>query len=76
MIVARNAGKPERRLIRAVPFGTAVPFAIVLPAAGQGSFTLGATVINLAFANLKSGTAMAFCTSGQFRFDNLEIATG
>lgn len=76
VLVARNAGKAERRVLRSVPFGTTVPFAMVVPAGGQGSLTLGETVINLSFANLKAGTAVAFCSSGQFRFDNLQILPG
>jgi len=76
VLVARNNGKLERRALRAVPLGGTVPFTIVLPASGQGGrFVLGETAINLSFANLKSGSAMAFCSSGQFRFTGLEVVS-
>lgn len=75
VLVAKNNGKAQRQVLRAVPFGTAVPFSLVLPATGQGRFTLGETTIDLKFAGLKSGTAMAFCSSGQFSFSNLDVGT-
>lgn len=73
VLVARNAGKLDRRLIRSVPLGSAVPFSMVLPATGQGRLVVGETPINVAFGNLKAGNAIVFCTSGQYRFTGLDV---
>lgn len=76
VLIARNNGKLERRALRTVPFGGSVPFSLALAANGQGQFKLADATINLAFGNLQSGNAMVSCTSGNFRFDNLDIVTG
>jgi len=73
VLVAKNAGKLDRRLVRTVPLGTAVPFSMVLPAGGQGRLVLGETAVSVAFANLKSGNAIIFCGSGQYRFTGLDV---
>lgn len=75
VLVAKNAGKLDRRLIRTVPLGGSVPFSLVLPAGGRGRLVLGETPVGVAFANLTSGNAIVFCGSGQFRFTGLDVAT-
>lgn len=75
VLVARNQGKLERKGVRQLPINAPLSFSLVLDPAGQGRFTVGELGINLAFANLGAGKAMAFCSAGQFRFNNLEVAS-
>lgn len=75
ILTGRNNGQPVRQVVRDVPLNGSLAFAMQLDAAGAGMVTIGERTIPLTFANLGAGRATAFCGAGQFRFENLEIAS-
>ena len=68
-----NNGQPVQQLVREIPLDGQFRFALELDPAGVGRLSLDDRVIPLTFANLGVGRAQAFCGSGHFRFDNLEM---
>lgn len=75
MLVGRTNGTPVRQQLGNFAFGAPVDVAILLDAAGTGRITIGDKAIPLTFANLGTGKATAFCGAGQFRFENLVLAS-
>jgi hypothetical protein len=75
LLVGRADGRPVRQAIAQVPIADMIDFEMQIDAAGQGQVRFGTQVAPLRFRNLGLGKATAFCGSGQFRFENLEITS-
>ncbi|ANY20066.1 hypothetical protein A6F68_01552 [Tsuneonella dongtanensis] len=74
-IVGLTDGKPVQQAVRDIPLNGSFRFGLDLDPAGVGRLTLDDLVVPITFANMGVGRAQAFCGSGNFRFDNLEMTT-
>jgi hypothetical protein len=58
-----------------VGIGGAIPFSFTLSDSGKATLLVSGTIFNTDFVPMPSGTEMAFCSTGQFKFSNLIFST-
>ena len=74
-LITLTNGKVERVAAGTVALATAAPFVLAIDAAGTGRLQFGQLAFDLKLGAFGGGKVQAFCASGQFRVDGLEIVS-
>lgn len=66
----------EREVVGQIDLGSPIRFGLAVSPVGQATLTVNGSAYDAGFVALPVGTAMAFCSTGQFKFSDLRISEG
>ena len=67
----KRNGRLERASVARADTGASLPFSLILGGEGNVTLTIAGKSFSAEFMPLADGKAMAFCSTGQFRFSDL-----
>jgi hypothetical protein len=71
----KNGADTEKVTVGQIDAKDAIPFRFTLSGAGKVTLSIGSQSFDKAFVPLQSAKAMAFCSTGQFKFTQLTLSS-